>query len=136
MNRKPLWRTALYNYFDEVRRTPFDKDNNNCAQFIANGWLVVRDDDPFAQYRQHGTFEALLRAIKRDGFENHMDFFKTFMVPYDHPSQARVGDIAVFEVDDEIGYASGWVIGTHVFVLRQDGIGSYPLANAIKAFAV
>ena len=134
--KHPSWRSALYAYFDDIRRVPFDKDKNNCAQFIANGWLVIRPDDPFKKYRKHKTYEALLRAVKKDGFENHSDFFATFMREYDHPSQAKVGDIAVFAVDDEIGFASGWVIGERVFVLRENGLASLPLADAIKAFEV
>lgn len=136
MKTKLNWRSALYAYFEEIRRVPFDKNNNNCAQFIANGWYLMRDDDPFAKYRKFKTYEALLRAVKKDGFENHMDFFATFMVAYDHPSQAKVGDIAVFAVDDEIGFASGFVIGERVFVLREIGLATLPLADAIKAFEV
>lgn len=134
--RNANWRSKLYGYFDEILRKPFDKDNNNCAQFIANGWLVVRPDDPFKKYRKHKTYEALLRAVKKDGFENHSDFFATFMHEYEHPSQAKVGDIAVFAVDDEIGFASGWVFGERVYVLRETGLGTLPLADAIKAFEV
>lgn len=134
--KNPNWRSALYAYFDDVRRKPFDKDSNNCAQFIANGWLLVRPDDPFKKYRKFKTYEALLRAVKKDGFDNHSAFFATFMSEYDHPSQAKVGDIAVFAVDDEIGFASGWVFGERVFVLRENGLATLPLASAIKAFEV
>lgn len=136
MTRNPNWRPKLHQYFSDIRRTPFDKDKNNCAQFVANGWLIMRPDDPFKKYRKLKTFGAILRAVKKDGYENHMDFFATFMTAYDHPSQARVGDVAVFECDDEIGFASGWVFGERVFVLRETGLASLPLSDAIKAFAV
>jgi hypothetical protein len=134
--RNTNWRSALYAYFDDVRRVPFDNDSNNCAQFVANGWVLVRPDDPFKKYRKCKTYNALLRAVKKDGFANHSAFFATFMREYDHPSQAKVGDIAVFATDDDIGEASGWVFGERVFVLRPDGLATLPLAQAIKAFEV
>jgi hypothetical protein len=134
--RKGNWRSALYRYFDEIRRKPFDKNSNNCAQFIANGWLVMRNDDPFKPYRKYKTFEAMLKAARKDGYEKHEDFFKTIMREYDHPSRARTGDIALFTTDDEIGTASGFVVNDRVFVLRQDGLASLSLADAIKAFEV
>lgn len=134
--RKGNWRSSLFRYFNDVRRIPFDNDKNNCAHFIANGWPLVRDDDPFKPYRKLKTFAAILRAVKKDGFEDHAAFFGSFMREYDHPSQARAGDIAVFTVDDEIGTASGWVIGERVLVLRPEGIASLPLSQAVKAFEV
>ncbi|RUW55620.1 hypothetical protein EOA32_00965 [Mesorhizobium sp. M1A.F.Ca.ET.072.01.1.1] len=134
--RKGNWRSALFSYFNEVRRVQFDNDKNNCAHFIANGWLCVRDDDPFKPYRKLKTLAAIVRAVRKDGFEDHLAFFRTFMREHDHTSQARVGDIAVFTIDDEIGTASGWVIGERVLVLRPEGIASLPLSEATKAFEV
>ncbi len=136
IDRNPNWRPALYDYFDNIRRVPFNADTNNCAQFIANGWSCVRPDDPFKKYRKLKTFEGLLRAVKRDGFDNHVDFYKTFLTAYDHVSQAKIGDIAVFPVNDQIGYAPGWVIGERVFVLRPDGLATMELSAAIKAYQV
>lgn len=77
-----------------------------------------------------------MKAVKKAGYENHIDFFTTFLIAYDDVSQACVGDIAVFKTDDEIGYASGFVIGDRVFVLREDGLGTLALSDAIKAYRV
>jgi hypothetical protein len=130
------WRTKLYDYFDDVRRVPFNNDTNNCAQFIANGWLLMRSDDPFGKYRTLKSYEAILRAAKKDGYERYSDFLDGFLQRYEHPSQAKTGDIALFAVDDAVGELAGWVNGDLVFVLRPDGLATYPLANAIKAFEV
>ena len=133
------WRIRLFDYFDEVRRVPFDQDTNNCAQFIANGWSCIRSDDPFAKYRKYNTFEGLVKAVKRDGYNDHIAFYGEFLAEYEHVSQARVGDIAIFQADDPtdvIGYVPGWVIGDRVFVLRPTGLATIELSAAIKAFAV
>lgn len=138
INRLNNWRSALYDYFDAVRLVPFNEDTNNCAQFIANGWLVVRPDDPFKKYRKFKTFFGLLRAVKKDGYNNHADFYDGFMTAYEHVSQASVGDIALFQADDGDGIStvSGWVIGERVFVLRPDGLATMELSAAIKAYKV
>jgi hypothetical protein len=139
IERLPNWRVALYKYFDAIRHIPFDNDTNNCAQFIANGWLCVRPDDPFVKYRKYRTIETLLKAVKKDGYNSYADFFDGFLVAHDHVSQARIGDIAVFytdQPDDVFGTAPGWVIGERVFVLRPTGLATIELSSAIKAFRV
>ncbi len=138
VDRLPNWRVRLFEYFDIVRRIPFNNDTNNCAQFIANGWSCVRPDDPFEPYHKYSTYKALLKAVKKDGFDNHADFYQTFMPAYEHVSQARVADIAIFDADpgDDIGSVPGWVIGERVFVLRPTGLATMELSKATKAFAV
>ena len=134
--RRDNWRSNLFAFFSDIKRKPFDKNSNNCAQFVASGYTIMREDDPFKPYRKYKTYAALVRAVKKDGYLNHVDFYSTFLTAYDHPSQAQVGDIAVYKLDDDIGFASGFVIGTHVFVLREDGLGQLPLSSAFKVFQV
>lgn len=134
--RRNNWRSNLFAFFKEVKRMPYDKNSNNCAQFVASAYVIMRDDDPFKPYRKYKTLEGQLRAVKKAGFDTHIDLFASFLTAYDHPTQSQVGDIAVFETDDAIGYASGIVIGERVFVLREDGLGTVPLNTALKAFKV
>lgn len=135
--RKDNWRVDLFDYFKTVKRIPYDQDKNNCVHFLINGWSHIREDDIFAPFRKCKTFAAMLKLAKRMKVENHIDYLAKHLAAYDHVTQACVGDIAVFKLeDDPIGYASGYVIGDRVYVLANENLGTMPLSAAILAFKV
>lgn len=140
--RKDNWRVNLFEYFKEVKRNEFDQDKFNCAHFIANGWLHLREDDPFLPFRKYKNFQTLFKAVKKLGYENYVNFYSTFLNEYEHVSQGRVGDIAVFRLSDlgldEVltNYVSGFVIGDLVFVQRENGLATLRLNKAWKVFEV
>jgi hypothetical protein len=96
----------------------------------------VTGEDLAAAYRGKFTTKGgALRVLKKTGFDS-LDDLVASLLPEVHPSQARVGDIATFPMDDAFGCTLGVVNGERVLVLRPEGIGSMELLQAKRAFRV
>ncbi|MGY5811998.1 DUF6950 family protein [Rhizobium sp. LEGMi198b] len=131
------WRARFVAEVDRLKRTPFAWGEHDCGPGLAgNLVLAITGVDCAAQWR--GTYSSpagALAAMRLAGFKNLGDMVAA-MLPEIHPSQARIGDIAAIEMEGPFGYALGVVNGERIFVLREDGIGTVDLLDAIRAFRV
>lgn len=137
MKRRPDWRTRLHEAVEAARREPFSwETGNDCAMFAANCVLAMTGEDPAARYRgRYTTAHGALRVVREAGFADLADAAADLLEEI-HPSQARVGDVAMVPVDDALGWSVGVVIGEQVAVLTPTGIGSASRSLATKAFRV
>lgn len=135
LKRLPDWRSRLFAYVDEVKLMPYDEAKHNCGLFPAGAVKAITGVDYAAPYRKLKTLPGQLRRMRREGFANHVELAASLFQEI-HPSQARMGDLAAFKADDDIGVALGVVISENVFVLRRDGLGTLPLLSADRAFRI
>lgn len=64
-SRQSLWESALADYIESKRTTPFDYASNDCAKFVAGAIEAMTGDRPGVEYlskysTQHGS-ESLLK---------------------------------------------------------------------------
>ena len=124
------WRQNLIDYLTEMSHRTLVYGAWDCAIFAGGAAGAQTGVDYVGPWV--GTYTDLTtgtEALNRQGYFNHIDLVRqTFdEVPV---ALAQEGDIAV------IGDALGVVQGTHIYVLREEGIGLVPLLSASTAFRV
>lgn len=138
MTRKtPGWENRLIEYLAGVSRSGFRPSRTDCAMFSAGGYAAMTEDvsifDRFAgQYKSLDEGYDLLRA---EGFDTHVDFAASILIERQTPLLAQRGDIAVLNAENGT-YALGVVQGECVYVMTLQGLGTRPLTDAIRVFAV
>lgn len=130
------WRVKLFEYLTQSKQIPFDRDTNNCAHFVDGALESIFGIEIFPKFRKCKTFETQLKCVRKAGFENHVDFLSSIFSELEHYSQAKVGDIAIFNVDDELGVAVGIVFSENCFVMRENGLAIFPLSNSLKVLSI
>lgn len=138
LKRKPGWRSRFEAAIDEIKYVPFDwSTQHDCGPGLV-GRLVhaMTGEDVAAPWRgRYSSRNGALRVMRNEGFDNLADLVAS-VLPEIHPSQARIGDIAAFEMASPFKFALGVVNGDRVFVLKPEGIGTMNLLAAKRAFRV
>lgn len=129
------WAARLNAYLQEVAHKPYDEATHNCGTFVAGAVEAMTGKDFGKPYTEAGSLQRQVARLRKAGFWTHADYAASVLDEI-HPSQARMGDIAAFTVDDPIGVALGVVNGEETFVLRPDGLATLDTLSAVKAFRV
>lgn len=136
--RKKDWRACFAAEVDRIKRTPFAWGTHDCGPGLAaNLVLAVTGVDCAAQFR--GEYNDSLggaRLMKEAGFDNLADMVAAMLPEYDHPSQARIADVAAIKIGGVFGYALGVIDYERVFVLTETGIGTVDRSDIARAFKV
>lgn len=136
--RKNDWRARFAAEVDRIKRTPFAWGNHDCGPGLAGNLVyAVTGVDCAAQWR--GAYDDALgaaRAMQDAGFDNLADLVASMLPEYEHPSQARIADVAAIKVDSVFGYALGVIDYERVFVLTESGIGTIDRSEIARAFRV
>lgn len=138
LKRVKNWRAAFASEMDRIRITPFAWGVHDCGPGLAGNLVsALTGVDMAAQYR--GTYSdarGALLAIRSAGFDNLGDMVAAMLPEYDHPSRARIGDVAAIKVDSPIGYGLGVIDYERVFVLTETGVGTVDRSEIARAFKV
>jgi hypothetical protein len=138
MKRLPDWRARFERTVDELRARPFDwSQQHDCfVGLVAPLVAAVTGADVAQAYRgRYASMRGAVRVMRNDGFKNLADLVATIL-PEQHPSMAKIGDIVAIPVDDPFGFSLGVVNGERVFVLRPDMAGTVDLLQSTRAFKV
>lgn len=136
--RKNDWRARFAAEVDRIKRTPFAWGHHDCGPGLAGNLVyAVTGVDCAAQWR--GEYDDALgaaRTMRDAGFDNLADLVASMLPEYEHPSQARIADVAAIKVDSVFGYALGVIDYERVFVLTENGIGTIDRSEIARAFRV
>lgn len=137
MKRLDDWRPRFEQVIDDMRLKPFAWRDNDCGPaLVGRSVEALTGVDIAVAYRgKYSDAASALRLVRSHGFDDLADLVAS-LLPEIHPSRARVGDIAAFEMDSPFRSALGVVNGERVFVLRPEGIGTMNLLQARRAFKV
>lgn len=134
--RRKDWAARLNAYLQGVARTPYDDASHNCGTFAAGAVEAMTGEDFGAPYTNGvKTLAGQVKRLRKAGFETHVELAASLFEEI-HPSHARAGDLAAFEVDGPLGVALGVVNGERTFVLRPDGLGTLETLTAARAFRI
>lgn len=138
LKRVDNWRSAFAAEVDRIKRTPFAWGEHDCGPGLAGNLVKALTGVDLAQ-PWRGTYSDALgavRAMKEAGFDNLADLVASMLPEYEHPSRARIGDVAAIKDDSSIGYALGVIDYERVFVLTGTGIGTVDRSEIARAFKV
>jgi hypothetical protein len=136
MNRLPDWRSRLHAYIDKVRSIPYAPGTYDCGLFPAGAVQAMTGEDFAEPYRgKYKTIPEGIRILLKKGFKNHEALAAAHFTEI-HPSLAAMGDLVVYETDDDLGYAMGVVINERAFVLKEDALGTLETLAAKRAYRV
>jgi hypothetical protein len=137
MKRLWDWNSRLQAYLDKVRHLPYEEGIHDCALFGAGVIQAETGEDVAAPYRGYKTIPEGVRRLKKMGFDNHVELAAS-LLPEIHPSEAAIGDLCAFEVDDPLGWALGVSGGERAHVLRpaDKGMGTIDTFSAKRAFRI
>jgi len=135
--RVESWRAAFDKEADKLRRIPFEWGTHDCAiGLVANMTKAITGEDKAKKYRgKYNDSKSAFRLMRKQGFTDLADMAAS-MLPEIHPSQTQIGDIVAIKSDTEFKHALGVVNGERVLVLREDGMGTVDLSEAVRAFRV
>ena len=138
LRRVDNWRAAFVAEVDRIKRTPFAWGQHDCGPGLAGNLVKALTGVDLAE-SWRGTYAdaaGAARAIRAAGFDNLADLVGSMLPEYEHPSRARIGDVAAIPVDSVIGYALGVIDYERVFVLTETGIGTVDRSEIARAFRV
>lgn len=137
MKRLPGWRARFEAVIDDMRLKPFAWHDNDCGPALVGRTVeALTGEDVASPYRdKYHDAASALRLVRASGFDDLADLVAS-QLPEIHPSQARIGDVAAFQMDSAFKSALGVVNGERVFVLRPEGIATMDLLQAQRAFRV
>lgn len=134
MKRRSGWRGHLTAYLVAAVATPFRPGRHDCALFAAGAVAAMTGSDPAAPWRgRYTTLRGGLRVLRRAGYRDHLALVTATLAPCP-PSFARAGDLAA--VPGEAGLALGVVQGERIYVLRETGLATVDLLQAVAAWRV
>ncbi|MCA2372195.1 hypothetical protein ATU3B_11250 [Agrobacterium genomosp. 3 str. CIP 111-78] len=136
--RKDDWRARFAAEVDRIKRTPFAWGSHDCGPGLAGNLVyAVTGVDCAAQWRgAYHDARGAARAMHEAGFSNLADAVASMLPEYEHPSQARIADVAAIKVNSVFGYALGVIDYERVFVLTETGIGTIDRSEIARAFKV
>lgn len=137
MKRLPDWPKRLHDFVDGVKRQPFDWTAFNCGEHWAAGAVMaVTGEDIVAPYKgRWSSARGMVRVMKNEGHADLADWLGSIL-PEQHVSRVRPGDIAAIPKDDAFGFTLGIVNGEMIMVLGEQSMGLVPLFDATRAFRV
>lgn len=136
MSRLSNWRSRLHEYITEVRSVIYEPGIQDCALFPAGAVHAMTGIDYAAPYRgKYDTILGGIRLLKKDGYNDH-EALAASQFEQIHPSEASMGDLVVFETEDELGIAVGVVITERAFVLSEAELGTVETLTAKRAYRV
>lgn len=124
------WRQNLIDYLTEMSQRTLTYGAWDCAIFAGGAAGVQMGVDYVGGWV--GTYTDLttgIEALNRRGYLDHIDLVRQTFGEV-AVAMAQEGDIAV------VGDALGIVQGTHIYVLRDEGVGLVPLLSASTVFRV
>lgn len=133
LNRRDDWQPRLTQYIATNGLQPFEFGVNDCALFAAGAVEAMTGEDIAAPFRGYTNERGGLLALKRAGFEDHVDLCRQSLptLPGHIP---QTGDIALVPGDG--GNALGVVVENIVIVLGPDRMDRMPMSDIIEVFAV
>lgn len=134
MKKLDAWKQNLRAYLTEQAEKPFAFGRVDCGSFAGGAIEAMTGTNPHAAVAgRYKTMKGALRALKRKGFADHIEYAASVLTEID-PLFASFGDIAV--VPSPEGPALGVVVGAHIEVRAPKGRGLVPLTDAVRAFRV
>lgn len=133
--RRKDWAARLQAYLQETAHKPYDEATHNCGTFAAGAVEAITGEAFGAEFTQARTLKGQIARLRKAGFGTHADYAATLFEEI-HPSQARIGDLAAFEVEGPLGIALGIVNGEKTFVLRPECLATLDTLSAVRAFRV
>ena len=133
--RRDNWRAALSAYLTQMRATGFVYGKSDCACFAAGAVEAMTGIDPMAEIRGYASIAGAHGALKQTGARDLADLLARSFAEI-HPSEARYGDLGLFETDGPFGYAIGVVTGERVMAMSENGLDSLDRAGMARAFQV
>ncbi|QYK42872.1 MAG: hypothetical protein KF887_07150 [Paracoccaceae bacterium] len=132
--RLPDWRSRLGTYVAGAAATRYRPGRHDCALFAAGAVAAMTGSDPAAPWRgRYTTLRGGFRVLRRAGYRDHLALVTATLAPCP-PSFARAGDLAA--VPGEAGLALGVVQGERIYVLRETGLATVDLLQAVAAWRV
>ena len=129
--RRDDWRPRLRAYLAQPD-APFEYGAMDCGAWAGGAVEAITGTNPHAAVAgEYKTMAGALRALKRKGFADHIDYAASVLTEID-PAYATWGDIAV--VDGMDGLALGVVTGAQIEVRAPSGRAVVPLTDAVRAF--
>jgi hypothetical protein len=137
LKRLPDWRARLSAEMDRQRRMGFAWGRHDCALGLACGAVeAITGENLRREFPGYRTAAGALRALQRRGYASLGAAVADHLPEWPHPVRARVGDIGLIAADGEIGEALCVVDVSGLVVLTEEGHGTRPRADMIRAFKV
>lgn len=135
MKRLIDWHPRLCAWLRNAGSRPMQPGQHDCCLFGAGAIEAQTGIDIAAEWRgRYSTFAGGRRILRKSGYADHVALIAS-VLPEDHISAAREGDIAI--VPGEDGAAVGVIQGTAVYVLAPSGrIGLVPMTPVQRLFRV
>jgi hypothetical protein len=125
------WHSKLLAYIDQQERIPFAYGVNDCLLMVAGAVEAVTGVDHAAPFRCRYTTLAEGRALIGKSL---LSFVKSKLKEHASLSDADDGDVAALKEDGQ--WAFGVLIGPHLYVQTETGLGILRRSDALKAFKV
>jgi hypothetical protein len=127
------WRIRLHGYMASTHAVQFEAGKADCALDTAGAVEAMTGHDFARGFRGYRSIAAGLVKLRKVGFDDHVELARS-MFPEIPVAMARVGDVAVLDLDD--GLALCIVLGDRISVFSESGRGVVPLTAAVTAFRV
>lgn len=130
------WENRLVEYLSDCASSPFRPGKLDCGLFFSGAVEVMTGE--VIDKKLRGKYRSLKKAyeiLNGMGFENHVEYVASLYSERPCILHAVRGDGA--EVVDMDGNAAlGVVQGEHIYVIGLNGLGTVPLTDAKRIFAV
>jgi hypothetical protein len=136
--RRENWPTALNNFLESRRETPFKWGQHDCTLFVADAIEAMTGADPCADLR--GQWKSKMKAhrvlTEGGGMESMLaNVAKDWGWKRCHPNTAQRGDLMVYAQPEGITLAI--CVGASAMApAEKKGITPLPVATALYAYRV
>lgn len=128
------FRSNIFALIAEKEKEPFQYGINDCSTFGADIVKAVTGHDPAEKWRgKYKTELGGLRAIKKDGYDNQIDFLeKNFdEIP---PVFAQFGDIGLTDITTTGNPAIVLLCGVNCYGITETGLARFDFREIKRAF--
>lgn len=135
MKKRETWKQDLRAYLAAQAETPFAEGSTDCGEYSGGAVEAMTGVNPHALVAgKYKTTKGAMRALKRQGFEDHVEYAASIMTELENPMFAQFGDIAAVPGTDAL--ALGIVTGAYVEVRGPGKPHPVPLTDAVRVFRV
>jgi hypothetical protein len=138
LTRIPMWIAPFNDVIDDMRRKPFEWHDNDCGPALVGRVVeALTGQNFYDEYRnKYHDAESAYKVMRARGFKDLADLVASYLPEYEHPSEAKIGDIVAIKMDSQFKHALGIMNGETIIVMTPNGIGVMDRSNASRAFRV